>query len=286
MSATEAMPVAPSNSEQLRAWNAGEGAYWAANADYYDRAVAAHHRALLDAAVIGETERVLDIGCGTGQTTRDAARAASAGSALGVDLSSEMLDYARTRAAAEGVANVAFEQADAQIHPFEAASFDVVISRTGTMFFGDMDAAFVNIARALRPEGRIALLTWQPLPGNEWIREFSGALAAGRDLPGPPLGVPGPFALSEPDRVRKILGGAGFTDVDLGGLSEGMWFGSDAADAHQFVLGQLGWMLEGLDDSGRVRASDALMAAMRVHETSDGVVFASEAWVITGTKAS
>ena len=285
MSATDAIPVAPSNSKQLGAWDGGEGAHWAANADHYDRAVAAHHRALLDAAAIGQTERVLDIGCGTGQTTRDAARSASSGSALGVDLSSEMLDVARTLAAAEGVTNVVFERADAQIHRFDPAAFDVVISRTGTMFFGDMHAAFANIATALRAGGRIALVTWQPIGGNEWIREFSGALAAGRDMPGPPPGVPGPFALAEPERVREILGSARFIDVRLDGIAEGMWFGADAADAHRFVLGQLGWMLEGLDDSGRGRALDSLMATMRAHETSEGIVFASAAWVVTATKA-
>jgi SAM-dependent methyltransferase len=286
MSATDAVPVAPSNREQLQAWDGGEGTYWAANADYYDRAVAAHHRSLLDAAAIGAAERVLDIGCGTGQTTRDAARTASAGSALGVDLSTEMLAVARARATADGVTNIAFEQADAQIHPFDPATFDVTISRTGTMFFGDMDAAFANIARALRPGGRIALQTWQPIGGNEWIREFSTALAAGRDMGGPPPGVPGPFALSEPDRVRMILGGAGFTDIKLDGVAARMWFGTDAADAHRFVLGQLGWMLQGLDDAGRGRALDALMATMRKHETSEGVVFASEAWIITASKPS
>lgn len=286
MSVTDAVPVAPSNREQLRAWDGGEGAYWAANADYYDRSTAAYHRALLDVAAIDVTERVLDIGCGTGQTTRDAARAASAGSALGVDLSAEMLAYARSRATAEGLTNIVFEQADAQIHPFEAGAFDVAISRTGTMFFGDIDAAFSNIAGALRPGGRLALVTWQPIGGNEWIREFSGALAAGRDMTGPPPGVPGPFALSEPDRVREVLRGAGFTDVNLEGVAAGMWFGADAADAHRFVLGQLDWMLSGLDDAGRARALDALMATMRAHETSDGVVFASEAWITTAIRAA
>lgn len=285
MSAIDTVPVAPSNSKQLDAWDGGEGAHWAANADHYDRAVAAHHRALLEAAAIGQTERVLDIGCGTGQTTRDAARSASSGSALGVDLSSEMLDVARRRASAEGIANVVFERADAQIHRFDPAAFDVVISRTGTMFFGDMPAALANIAVALRPGGRIALVTWQPIGGNGWIREFSSALAVGRDMPGPPPGAPGPFALSEPELVREILGGAGFLDVRLDGITEGMWFGADAADAHRFVLGQLNWMLEGLDDSGRGRALEALMATMRAHETTEGVVFASAAWVITANKA-
>lgn len=162
----------------------------------------------------------------------------------------------------------------------------MAISRTGAMFFGDMDATFANIAGSLRPGGRIALVTWQPIEGNEWIREFSAALAAGRHMPGPPPGVPGPFALSEPERVRELLHGAGFIDVRLDGITEDMWFGADAADAHRFVLGQLGWMLEGLDDVRRGSALDALMATMRSHETSEGVRFASAAWVITATRAS
>jgi ubiquinone/menaquinone biosynthesis C-methylase UbiE len=154
----------PSNTEQLRAWDGGEGAYWAANADRFDRGVAAYHGRFLAAAGIGNTDHVLDIGCGTGQTTRDAARAAASGSALGVDLSSQMIGHARRRAAQDGIANARFEQADAQIYPFAAGAFDVAISRTGAMFFGDPAAAFGNIGRALRPAGRLTLLTWQP-PG-------------------------------------------------------------------------------------------------------------------------
>lgn len=102
-----------SNIEQLRGWDGGEGAYWAANADRFDRGVAAYHGRFLAAAGIGDTDHVLDIGCGTGQTTRDAARAAASRSALGVGLSSQMIGHARRRAAQDGIANARFEQADA-----------------------------------------------------------------------------------------------------------------------------------------------------------------------------
>ena len=278
MTATHAVPVDPSNVEQLRAWDGDEGEYWADNADYFDRSIADYHQRLLAAATIGARDCVLDVGCGTGQTTRDAARVASAGAALGVDLSSRMLDYARRRAVDDGVTNVSFEQADAQIHPFAPSSFDVAISRTAAMFFGDHLAAFTNIGRALRPGGRLALLTWQPLSGNDWIREISGALAAGRDLPTPPSDA-GPFALSDPDRIRFLLTSAGFVDVELEGATTGMWFGNDADDAHRFVLGLMGWMLEDLDDAGRGQAVDALHATMAAHETADGVRFGSAAWI-------
>ena len=227
---------------------------------------------------------MLDIGCGTGQSTLLAARAATKGSALGVDLSSRMLAYARRRAADEGIDNAFFEQADAQIHPFETAAFDVAISNTGATFFGDLVAGLTNIGRALRPGGRLALLTWQRLPNNEWVREFTGALAAGRDIPTPPPDAPSPFALSDPDRVRTILTSAGFTDIELEGTNEGMWFGTNADDAYQFVLGLLGWMLEGLDDDGRARALDALRSLMATHETTDGVIFDSAVWVVRATR--
>lgn len=181
------------------------------------------------------------------------------------------------------MANATFEQADAQIHPFEPGAYDVAISRTAAMFFGDHVAAFTNIGHALRTGGRLALVTWQPLPGNEWIREISGALAAGRDLPAPPPDA-GPFSLSDPDRVRALLTAAGFADVELDATSAGMWFGNDADDAHRFVLGLMGWMLEGLDDPDRARAVEALHDTMTAHETPDGVLFESAAWTIQATR--
>jgi SAM-dependent methyltransferase len=283
MTAINTVPVDPSNVEQLRAWDGDEGEYWADNAEYFDRSVAVYHQRLLAVAAIGEREHVLDVGCGTGQTTRDAARAASAGSALGIDLSSRMLDYAHRRAVEQGVTNATFEQGDAQIHRFEPGAFDVAISRTAAMFFGDHVAAFGNIGRALRSGGRLVLVTWQPLAGNEWIREISGALTAGRDLPAPPPDA-GPFALSDPDRVRALLATAGFADVEVEGTTAGMWFGNNADDAHRFVLGLMGWMLGGLDDPGRARAIDALHATMAAHETPDGVLFDSAAWITETTR--
>jgi SAM-dependent methyltransferase len=277
---TNTIPVDASNREQLAAWDGDEGGYWAEHAEYFDRSVADYHRRLLTVAAIAARERVLDIGCGTGQTTRDAARAATEGSALGVDLSATMLDDARRRAADDGLPNVVFLQADAQMHPFEKQAFDVAISRTGAMFFGDPVVAFANIGRALVPSGRLVLVAWQPLAANEWIREIAGALAAGRDRPAPPPDAPGPFALADPERVRAILSSAGFATVEFEAVESGMWFGADADDAQRFIVGLVGWMLEGLDDTGRHRALDDLRATVDAHTTPDGVVFGSAAWII------
>lgn len=279
------MLVDPSNAEQARAWDGNEGAYWAVNARRFDEAVASYHRPFLDAAGIAAAERVLDIGCGTGQTTRDAARLASSGRALGVDLSAQMITLARQIAEAEGVANVQFEQADAQVYPFEAAAFDVAISRTGAMFFGDPLAAFRNIAQALCPGGRLTLLAWQALPRNEWIWELTTALAAGRELPAPPPEAPGPFSLADPARVRGTLTAAGFVEIQLQNLSAPMYFGPNAEDAYSFVLGLMSWMLEGLDEAGHGRALGALRATLAAHDTGHGVAYDSAAWIITAHTA-
>lgn len=284
MSEVVTSTVDPTNVEQAKAWDGDEGAVWAANADSFDGSVAGYHAAFLDAADFKAADRVLDIGCGTGQTTRDAARAVGSGQALGVDLSARMIERARAVAAREGLHNVDFEQADAQVHPFRADDFDVAISRTGAMFFGDPVAAFSNIARALRSGGRLRLLVWQAPDANEWIRELSSAMAAGRNLPMPPPSAPGPFSLSDPDRVRSVLAGAGFTDVQLEPSSAGMWFGASPEGAERFILDVLGWMLGGLDDEGRERAIEALRATISAHYGDDGVVFGSSTWTIRATR--
>jgi SAM-dependent methyltransferase len=276
--------VDPSNAESARAWDGDEGAFWAANAERFDRSIAGYQPRLLSAAALRPGDRVLDIGCGTGQTARDAAR--QAGAVMGVDLSSRMLAVARRRAADEGLANVTFEQGDAQVHPFPAGGFDVALSRTGTMFFGNPDAAFANVARALRPRGRMAMLVWQGPEPNEWLRELLGSLRAGRDLPGPPLGVPGPFAFADPARATTVLTGAGFRDVTIEAVSAPLWFGADVDDGQAIALGVMGWLLQGLEPERRDAAVQELRAVLADHATPEGVLFASAAWLVTAVKGA
>ena len=274
----------PSNARQVEAWEGNDGAFWAARARRFDETLASFHGPFLTAAAIRERDRVLDVGCGNGQSTRDAARVATNGSALGVDLSSQMLAFARKTAAAEGLANVEFRHADAQIHAFEPAAFDVVISRMGSMFFGDPIAAFTNLHRALRPEGRLTLLTWQGVTDNEWMTEFRAAQAGGRDLPMPPPDAPGPFALADPDRVRTILEAAGFAGISFQDLREPMSYGPNPDDAFDFVNDMFGWMRDGLDQAGQDAALAALRATIAEHAGNHGVTYQSATWIIQAHK--
>ena len=140
----------------------------------YDAELRLHNEVLRRACDIRRHDRVLDIGCGAGQTTRDAARIAAAGNAVGVDISAGMIARAQVLTDAEGLRNVRFEQADAQVHRFPSEHFDVVISRFGTMFFADPIAAFSNIRRALRSEGRLVMMVWQR-PRIERVVSFDSA---------------------------------------------------------------------------------------------------------------
>jgi SAM-dependent methyltransferase len=271
------------NVEQTKAWNGDEAESWIRNEEHFNATSRAHTARLFQTVEIAADDVVLDIGCGCGQTTREAARRARSGRALGVDLSGPMIERARARSTDEGLTNVAFEQADAQVHPFPRQTFSVVISRFGVMFFEDPVAAFTNIGRALRPGARLGVLAWQELARNEWLLVIRDSLAAGRELPSPPIGGPGPFGLADPEAVRKILTDAGFVDIDLADVDEPVHAGSDADDAFDFLssLNITSGMLQGLDADTRERALDQLRASLAAHETSDGVQAGSHAWLIT-----
>ena len=284
MNAEQDLIADPSNARMVDAWDGNEGAFWVAQAQRLDETLANCHRPFLTAAAVREDDRVLDVGCGNGKATRDVARIAVNGSALGVDLSAQMLAFARETAAAEGLDNVEFRHADAQIFPFESAAFELVISRMGSMFFGDPVAAFANLHRALRPGGRLVLLTWQGITDNEWLTEFRSALAVGRDLPTPPPEAPSPFALCDPQRVRAILDAAGFAGVSFQSLHEPMSFGPDPDDAFDFVSGLTGWMREGLDQADRDAALAALRTTIAAHTGEHGVTYESATWIIQAHK--
>ena len=193
-----------------------------------------------------------------------------------------MLALARDLAQQESVTNVSFIEADAQVYPF-GEQFDVVISRHGVMFFGDAAAAFSNIARALRPDGRLALLTWQPMALNPWMSTFRSIFVGAPDGPPP---APRAGSLSDPALTQELLTSSGFTDVTSTDLQKSMYFGRDVDDAADFLCGQFGWKLNDMDEAGRDRAVSALRASLTAHLTDAGVLYPSAAWLIQARRVS
>ena len=280
------MSIEVVNTEQAAAWDGHEGDIWTEQADRYARASRRIWQRFVDGEFVSRTDRVLDVGCGTGGSTRDVARLAPAGTVMGIDLSTRMLKLARRRSEDEGLDNVTFVRGDAQVFPFEPDEHDVVISSFGVMFFNDPVAAFTNIASGLRQSGTLRMLAWRTLPENDWMMSLRNALAFGRDLPVPPPGAPTPFALSDPERVRSILEPAGFDDVQLTPIDELVDLGTDASDALAFAktMGIVEGLTNGLSGDERAQGMENLDALFREHETSDGVLMTSAAWLITARR--
>jgi SAM-dependent methyltransferase len=275
------------NAGMRKAWDGPDGDIWAASADQYEARGAGHRRLLLQAAAIASGERVLDLGCGNGASTREAARMADPGEVVGIDLSAAMLTNARVRSAAEGLTNVTFVQGDAQVHDFEPETFDVIISNAGAMFFDDKLAAFTNLGRALRRGGRLALMAWQRLEENEWLMVLRETLAMGRDLPAPVVGMPGPFGLADRDQVSALLLESGFTDIGFGDVREPSVFGASAAQAYALMSNDAPTrgLLDDLSDADKATALDQLRSVIAAHETPSGVSFGSASWLIQARRA-
>ncbi|MCW2915872.1 MAG: methyltransferase type 11 [Actinomycetia bacterium] len=274
------------NIEQAQAWNGYEGEHWAEHHDRWNAVNSGFNGPLLAAAAIADGDRVLDVGCGAGQTTRLAARTAGRGAVVGFDLSAPMLERARALAVDEGIANVTFEQGDAQVHPFPGGGFDVAISRFGIMFFADPVAAFANIGRALRPGGRLAFVSMAEPRRNDWI-QVSEAMRQHVTMPDFQVGA-GMFSLADPERIDEVLTGAGLAEVTSTPVESPMNWGRDAGDAADLLTGSgpARFMLSQVDRATAGRARDAVTAALRAYEEPGGVVLRGAAWVVTATRPS
>ena len=243
-------------------------------------------QAMLGAARLRPGDRVLDVGCGHGTSTIEAAEwVAPSGRVVGVDISAAMLVPAQRRVAERGLDNVELLQADAQTYPFDPDAFDAVISRFGTMFFEDPETAFANLARALRPSGRLVFVCWQEPRNSEWVAVALGAVVAtlGRapDL-GPPR-APGPFAFADGDRLTRLLTARGFREVTLESVTRPVRVGRDLDDAAGFILSlpQSQQLFDGAPEDAIAAAGKALRAAYAPHTGAHGVVADATAWLVS-----
>lgn len=272
---------------QAALWNDAVGAAWVRHADWYDTTLAPFGRAVMTQLDIQSGERVLDLGCGTGSTTVDLATLAAPGEVVGVDVSAPMLDEARRRLDAEGVANARVVEADLQADELDAGAYDVAFSRFGVMFFEDPVRAFTNVARALVPGGYLGFVCFQGPPANPFIVVPVLAAAAHLELPPMPApDAPGPFSLAEPDRIRQVLEAAGFVDVAIGeGPPEAILTGADDLDALAVrVLEQnpaTGPALLAASPEVRESAIAAVAAALGEHRAADQVRLGAGTWIVT-----
>lgn len=278
------------NAEQIEYWNRVAAPRWTRFQEQLDAQLAPLGELALDRARLGGGERVLDVGCGTGQTTLAlAGRVGPAGSVTGVDIATEMLEVAAHRARVAGLENVRFENADAQTHPFEAGGFDRAYSRFGVMFFADPPAAFANLARALAPGGRLSFVCWRALAKNPWMALPVAALSPHVELPPPPApGAPGPFAFADPDHVRGILEAAGFRDASLEPVEQPLAIGGGGSldDSVAFLL-QLGPAAAALREAGAhvpPAVSEAVRHVLAPFATPAGVIMDSAAWLVTARR--
>lgn len=274
--------------EGSESWDGALGEQWVAERDRFDDLLRPYGRALLDGAAIVPGETVLDVGCGSGDTTVQVARRVGPeGKVVGIDLSKQMLEAARERVAAESLTNVTFEQGDAQTFAFDEGAFDAVVSRFGVMFFADPAAAFVNLARALRPGGRLTFVCWQDPMKNEWISVPAMAVIqhVGLPEPGDPL-APGPFSLADGDRLRTLVEGAGVADVRIESLTLPAKMGSDVDDVVAFFRGSdmAREILTGKPDDRVDAALASLRDALAAYAGPDGIVLTGTAWLVMGRR--
>ncbi|KRA66407.1 SAM-dependent methyltransferase [Caulobacter sp. Root655] len=272
------------NQAQAELWNGQAGQNWVEQNAMLDRLFEPFERTLLDAARQEGAREVLDVGCGAGATTFAVARGLGRESrCTGVDLSAPLIELARRRAADMGVPNTDFVVADAQRRDFQPATFDMVISRFGVMFFDDPVAAFANLRRAAHPDAGLACIVWRGIEENPFMT--TAERAAAPLLPEQPPrapNAPGQFAFANPDHVGGVLSAAGWRDVTLQPLDVACALSADDLETYLTRMGPVSLVLPGLE-ADRRRA--VIAAVQRGFEPflADGVArFTAACWLVRG----
>ena len=273
------------NAEQAEYW-AQRAPAWMAFEQTFEHVSGPLGRQAMDVLALAPGMHVLDIGCGTGGTTLELAeRVAPGGSVLGVDISPPLLEQARAKAAAAG-AEATFADADAQTEDLGEQRFDAAYSRFGVMFFADPVGAFANIRRSLKAGATLSFVAWREVFANEWILVPAMATIAALGVtPEPPVpDEPGPFALADPDRVRRLLTEAGFGAVEVRPQADAVTFEEERIPALAEASTRMGLVSDLLDEAGEGRRREvveAIEAALRERATGGVVSFGRAALLVT-----
>jgi SAM-dependent methyltransferase len=275
--------------DQVAYWGGAGGDRWIGEAKRTEMMLSRVADLLYPRARLKPGNSVLDVGCGLGPTTIELARRiAPGGRAIGLDVSSAMIELARKRAA--GIANVEFVAADAAAHRFPAPFADLLFSRFGVMFFGDPTVAFTNLRKAMNPNGRVLFACWRPLKENQWM--LTPLMAAYEHLPRLPSAAPdepGPFSFGDTDRVTRILTGAGFakpefTPADLSFDVAG-GEGLDAAVHQAMTIGATSRVLQDQPESVRAAVAQSIRKALTPFQKGQNVELPGAVWLVESTAA-
>lgn len=285
------MPSPADNHDQIAEWNGVLGQRWAAGQRQIDGIVQPFGEAALAAAQPRSGERVLDVGCGCGDTAIALARGVGpSGQVLGLDVSQPMLQVARARAGLEGLPQLRFEEADASAAALPADT-DLLFSRFGVMFFAQPQPAFAHLRRSLRRGGRCVFVCWRAPRDNPWA--MAPLAAARRALgivdppPADPL-APGPFAFADGERVRAILAGAGFDGIELQRVDRPVHLGESprAAAENALRVGPASRLLREVGEDRQPLLAAAIEAALAPHAAAGGAVALSgSTWLVTAVSA-
>lgn len=276
------------NADQRQFWSEDVGDIWVAQARAVDAIFAPVLARVLDQAGLQGGDKVLDIGCGAGTSTFEAAaRVGESGGACGLDISQPLLNAAQSDARA--AAQTTFILGDAQTYDLAPHSFERMISRFGVMFFADTGAAFRNIARALKPQGRISFATWGSIPENPFFT-LPAAVSKAHfgPLPKSDPDGPGPFALRDIAGVLEMLQGAGFSNT-AGEACTMLLTPAGDARALAEMMCEIGPAKGALseyraDAPARAALIDKLVQALAVYETPEGLRIPAEINVFTANK--
>jgi ubiquinone/menaquinone biosynthesis C-methylase UbiE len=273
------------NADQIAYWNGPGGQHWADRQQTQDIVFAPVSRILIDRATLKAGERIVDVGCGCGATTIALAqKVGSAGHVLGIDISAPML--ARARQLAPPGLPADFVLADATIYPFVSASFDLLASRFGVMFFAEPALSFANLRRALRPSGRLAFACWRDPRDNPFF--MAPLQAVYKHAPKlPQLGPedPGPFSFASEARVRRILSEAGFSGTEMEpcnlSLDIAVGRGLDAAVEASLEIGPAARALAEQPPEVRAAATNSVREALAPFARGQAVPLAAAVWIVT-----
>jgi ubiquinone/menaquinone biosynthesis C-methylase UbiE len=273
------------NADQIAYWNGPGGQRWADRQATQDIVLAPVADVLIDRARIEAGERIVDVGCGAGATTMAfAQKAGPTGHVLGIDISGPML--ARARQLVPPGLRIDFALADATVYPFEPASFDLLASRFGVMFFAEPALSFANLRRALRPSGRLAFACWRDPRENPFF--MAPLQAVYKHAPRlPQLGPedPGPFSFASEARVQRILGEAGFSGVamercDLT-LDIAVGRGLDAAVQGALEIGPAARALAEQPPEVVAAATHSIREALAAYVRGQSVPLPASIWIVT-----